>query len=85
MQPRQEQIKHNDAKTNRNNKASRINEQNTKDVDKRIARPLNNAEKFKEIVAKRSWQFIIEIALLMTSESASSWIMLNNIFTHVSL
>ena len=60
MQPRQEQIKHNDAQTNRNNKASRINEnKKTKDVDKTIARPLNNAEIWKEIVEKRSWQFII--------------------------
>ena len=52
MQPRQEQIKHNDAKTNRNNKASRINEQNTKDVDKRIARPLNNAENIERNCSK---------------------------------
>ena len=53
MQPRQEQIKHNDAKTNRNNKASRINEnKNTKDVDKTIARPLNNAENIKRNCGK---------------------------------
>ena len=53
MQPRQEQIKHNDAKTNRNNKASRINEnKNIKKVDKTIARPLNNAEK----ILKKLWQ-----------------------------